>query len=205
MREIRQWRETLPGYAEDWLTVVLSRELAPADLGKLTLHVSGVSFAFSKAADASAVGGEGRVYSWKVDWDGRLNWRTGSSLRFWSGAVHDVHITSSKAVTNTKATGRPVITGEAKIGETLRVDTSGIADANGLSNAEFKYQWTVIEADGAASDRIFMSGPTVRLSSWSKYWGHLGKKLQVRVFFTDDADNVESLLSETTATIVDQE
>ena len=206
VKGIRQWMETSRGYENDWLTVVLSRELAPADLGALTLHVSGVSFAFSKATDAPAADGGGTVYGWKVDWDGPLNWWTGSSLRFHSGVVHDVHITSSAAGTNARATGRPVITGTARIGETLEVDTSGIADANGLSNAAFKYQWTVIEADGAAGDRRFMSGATVRLSSWIKYrYGHLGKKLQVRVFFTDDAGNVESLLSETTDTIVDQE
>ena len=204
VKGIRQWMETSRGYENDWLTVVLSRELTPADLSALTLHVSGVSFAFSKATDAPAADGGGTVYGWKVDWDGPLNWRTGSSLRFHSGVVHDVHITSSAAGTNARATGRPVITGTARIGETLEVDTSGIADANGLSNAAFKYQWTVIEADGAAGDR--MSGATVRLSSWIKYrYGHLGKKLQVRVFFTDDAGNVESLLSETTATIVDQD
>ncbi len=206
VKGIRQWMETSRGYENDWLTVVLSRELAPADLSALTLHVSGVSFAFSKATDAPAADGGGTVYGWKVDWDGPLNWRTGSSLRFHSGVVHDVHITSSAAGTNARATGRPVITGTARIGETLEVDTSGIADANGLSNAAFKYQWTVIEADGAAGDRRFMSGATVRLSPWIKYrYGHLGKKLQVRVFFTDDAGNVESLLSETTDTIVDQE
>ena len=206
VKGIRQWMETSRGYENDWLTVVLSRELAPADLGALTLHVSGVSFAFSKATDAPAADGGGTVYGWKVDWDGPLNWWTGSSLRFHSGVVHDVHITSSAAGTNARATGRPVITGTARIGETLEVDTSGIADANGLSNAAFKYQWTVIEADGAAGDRRFMSGATVRLSSWIKYrYGHLGKKLQVRVFFTDDGGNVESLLSETTDTIVDQE
>ena len=201
---IRQWMETSRGYENDWLTVVLSRELAPADVSALTLHVSGVSFAFSKATDAPAADGGGTVYGWKVEWDGRLDWRTGSSLRFHSGVVHDVHITSSAAGTNARATGRPVITGTPRIGETLSVDTTGIADANGLSNAAFRYQWTVIEADGAARDR--MSGATVRLSSWSKYrYGHLGKKLQVRVFFTDDAGNVESLLSETTATIVDRD
>ena len=42
---------------------------------------------------------------------------------------------------NSPATGLPTISGIAQVGETLTVDTSGIDDADGISNATFSYQW----------------------------------------------------------------
>ena len=42
---------------------------------------------------------------------------------------------------NSPATGAPAITGTAQVGETLTANTSGISDADGLSNATFSYQW----------------------------------------------------------------
>ena len=43
-------------------------------------------------------------------------------------------------------TGAPSISGTARVGQTLTADTSGIADEDGLENAEFTYQW--IRNDG---------------------------------------------------------
>ena len=39
---------------------------------------------------------------------------------------------------NSPATGAPSIGGTAEVGETL---TSGVADEDGLDNADFTYQW----------------------------------------------------------------
>ena len=44
-------------------------------------------------------------------------------------------------VENSPATGQPTISGTAQVGQTLTADTSGIADADGLTNATFTYQW----------------------------------------------------------------
>ena len=59
-----------------------------------------------------------------------------------------------KAPENSPASGAPAITGTAQVGETLTADTSGIADADGLDNAAFSYQWL---ADGAhiRRDRLY--------------------------------------------------
>ncbi len=38
---------------------------------------------------------------------------------------------------NSATTGAPVITGTARVGQTLSVDTSGITDADGLTNASY--------------------------------------------------------------------
>ena len=92
---------------------------------------------------------------------------------------------------NTPSTGQPAIGGTAQVGETLTADTSGIADADGLENAAFTYQWTADDADidGATT-------PTYEPTDSEE-----GKAIRVRVSFTDDAGNEESLTSEPTAAV----
>ena len=64
----------------------------------------------------------------------------------------DVVTGQSGAPTNTTpanapATGQPTIAGTPEVGETLTLATSSISDDNGLTNANFAYQW-VRSADG---------------------------------------------------------
>ncbi len=89
---------------------------------------------------------------------------------------------------NNQATGQPTIGGTARVGETLTVSTSGLADANGLENAAFIYQWLADDAAiaGATSD------------SYTPVSADEGKTIKVRVSFTDDADNEESVTSAAT-------
>ena len=95
---------------------------------------------------------------------------------------------------NSPATGQPSISGTAQVGETLTADTSGIADADGLDNAEFSYQW--VANDGSAdSDIQDATGSTYTLADDE------GKTIKVRVSFTDDAENQESLTSVPTETV----
>ena len=89
---------------------------------------------------------------------------------------------------NNPATGSPAITGTAQVGETLTVDTSGIADEDGLENATFSYQWL---ADGTA-----ISGATA--NTYRPVGADEGKAIKVRVSFTDDAGNDETLTSAAT-------
>ena len=42
---------------------------------------------------------------------------------------------------NSPATGAPTISGTVQVGETLTADTSGVADADGLSNVQYEYRW----------------------------------------------------------------
>ena len=94
---------------------------------------------------------------------------------------------------NTPATGLPTINRTAQVGQTLTVDTSGIADADGLSNVTFHYQWLSsrdAEIQGATS------------STYTVQESDNGKVIKVRLTFTDDADNEEELTSEATATVV---
>ena len=90
--------------------------------------------------------------------------------------------------TNSPATGAPTITGTVQVGETLTANTSGIADADGLNNVRYEYQWLADDSDIAGG-----SGSTYTLADADE-----GKAIRVRVGFTDDANNEESLTSTAT-------
>ena len=96
------------------------------------------------------------------------------------------------AAANALATGAPTISGVAQVGETLLVDTSGIADADGLTNASYSYQW--LSDDGSTVSEIASAtGPSFAVSADDE-----GSTIQVKVSFTDDAGHDESLTSAAT-------
>ena len=96
---------------------------------------------------------------------------------------------------NSPATGAPTISGTVRVGETVTADTSGIADADGLESATFAYQW--IANDGTIDADI--SGATE--STYTLKDTDEGKTIRVRVSFTDDAGNEETLTSTATAAV----
>ena len=100
-------------------------------------------------------------------------------------AVYASALTTSNQAANSPATGGPGITGTVQAGETLTATTDGIEDEDGLTGAVFAYQWVRSGADieGAASSTYTVTGDDE------------GKPIQVRVTFTDDAGNAESLTS----------
>ena len=92
---------------------------------------------------------------------------------------------------NTSATGLPTIGGTAQVGEVLTADTSGIGDADGLTNPTYSYQWVA-----GGTDLGGATGSTYTLTA-----GEQGKTIKVRVSFTDDADNQERLTSAATEAV----
>ena len=121
----------------------------------------------------------------------------GSTIRvrvsFTDDAGNEETLTSAATATvdaapNSPATGAPTITGTAQVGEPLTADISGIADADGLDNATFTYQWVA-----GGSDIAGATGSSHTLASSEQ-----GQAMQVRVSFTDDRSNAESLTSEPT-------
>ena len=95
------------------------------------------------------------------------------------------------AAANSPATGAPIISGTARVGETLTVGTSGIDDADGLDNVGYSYQWLANGAD--------IAGATS--SSYTLVEADKGKTIQVKVSFRDDKNNPETLTSEATAAV----
>ena len=102
------------------------------------------------------------------------------------------------AVTNNSTsiapTGAPTITGTAQVGETLTAVTTGIMDANGLTSPTYTYQW--IRANGTEADIASANSSTYTLDA-----ADLGKTIKVKVSFTDDTSNAETLTSAATATV----
>ena len=90
--------------------------------------------------------------------------------------------------TNSPATGAPTISGTAQVGETLEADTSGIADADGLSNVQYEHQWLADDTDIAGATGL----------TYAPVAADEGKVIKVEVSFNDDAGNDESLTSAAT-------
>ena len=93
---------------------------------------------------------------------------------------------------HTPATGAPAITGTARVGQTLTASTSGITDADGLTNVSYVYRWIRLDSDG-------MMNPTdigTDASTYTLVAADVGKKIQVGVSFQDDSGNDEELTSE---------
>ena len=86
---------------------------------------------------------------------------------------------------NRPAAGVPTISGTARVGETLTADTSGVADGDGLTNADFSYQWT--------ADSVDIEGGTS--SSYTPTNDEVCKAIRVRVSFQDDGGNRQSVTS----------
>ena len=100
-----------------------------------------------------------------------------------------------QGASNTPATGEPTIGGTAEVGETLTAGTTGITDADGLTNATYGYQW--VANDGTTDTDI--SGATD--ASYTLVADDEGSTIKVRVIVTDDAGNETTLTSAATAAV----
>ena len=99
--------------------------------------------------------------------------------------IREVSAGFSRAVGGTESKGEPRIDGIPEVGQTLSADTTGNTDADGLENGVFRYQWLAEDTDIAGA-----IGSTYTLTS-----GDVGKAIRVKVTFTDDGGNEETLTS----------
>ena len=103
--------------------------------------------------------------------------------------------TTAVIAANTSATGAPTISGTVQVDQTLTADTSGIGDADGLTNVSYSYQW--IANDGTSDSDI----ADATSSSYTLVAADAGKTIKVKVAFTDDAQNQETGTSAATAAV----
>ena len=96
-------------------------------------------------------------------------------------------------VQNQAPTGLPVISGTVQVGYALTADTSGIGDADGLTGAEFTYQWL-------RNDALLAGETGIEYLVKASDSGH---RLKARVYFRDDRGTPETLTSAATVTIPD--
>ena len=106
-------------------------------------------------------------------------------------AAADPHAPQETQAANSPATGAPTISGTAQVGETLTTDTSAIADADGLTNVTFSYQWMADDLNIQDA-----TGSTRTLTDSDQ-----GKAIKVKTSFTDDSNNAETLTSQATTAI----
>ena len=99
------------------------------------------------------------------------------------------------AIPNSAATGAPTISGTAQVGQALTASTSGISDSNGLADAIFTYQW--VANDGTEDTDI----QNATVSTYTLAAADEGKTIKVRVSFTDDGGNQETLTSAATVAV----
>ena len=170
----------------------------------LTVDTSGIAdadglnnavFAYQWLSDDADIGGAtGSTYTLVDDDEGRtikvrvtVTDDVGNETTLTSAATEAV-----EAKRNTAATGRPIISGTVRVGETLTADTTGIGDADGLANVSYSYQWVVTDG-GAYIDISGETGATYTLASTDR-----GLYILVRVSFADDAGKRETLTSAAT-------
>ena len=183
---------TISGTAQVGQTLTVDvTDIADAD------GLSAVSYSYQwMADDANIQGATGPTYTLTEDDEGKTI-RVLVSFADNAGNMESLpsaptDVVAAAPAQNIQATGQPTISGTVQVGETLMADTSEIADEDGLDNVTFSYQWM---ADGANIQDA--TG-----SSYTLTEAEQGKAITVRVSFTDDANNEESLTSAATDAVV---
>ena len=151
--------------------ILTSNNLTAAELAALKLHVCDTAYDFSDATHDE----NHYNYGWQVSFD-------------WSSESTRTLYLSLPA--NNAATGLPTISGTAEFGETLTAATSGIMDADGLPTS-FQYQWLRENQDGTSQEPI--AGATS--NTYTLGLEDVGKKVKVRVNFTDMLNGMEEVTS----------
>ena len=149
--------------------------LTTAERAALKLHVCDAAFDFSAATHDSST----YTYTFAADLD-------------WSGLSTRTVYLSLPA--NNAATGAPEILGTATVGETLTAAKGTIADADGVPTT-FTYQW--VRVDGLTETDI--TGATS--STYTLASADSGKKLKVKVGFTDNLSGEEERKSDASGTV----
>ena len=174
---------TLPDAAKGTLklddtAVVAEQVIAAADLGDLVY-----------TPPANAHGDDYASFTFKVS-DGTSESAAAYTLTIDVTAVNDA------------ATGQPTVSGTARVGQTLTAAKGTVADVDGLTKAAngdsgYAFTWQWYRVDGENESAIAdATAKTYALAAADQ-----GKKLKVRLGFTDDDGNEESRTSAETATV----
>ena len=171
--------------------------VSPSGTGSFAVIPQTYPTAESAATGEDPGGAEGwsiadQAYYLAVSSDART-WTAYDETASFKIQVKEGAVTVAKA--NIPATDLPTISGTAQVGETLTADTSAITDEDGLENVSYSYQWIV--NDGTEDADIEDATDSTYIPSVSD----VGKTIKVKVSFTDDADNDETLTSAATEAV----
>ena len=92
--------------------------------------------------------------------------------------------------TNNPATGKPTISGTAQVGNVLTADTSAIMDDDGVPST-LTYHWVSVDSDGTSNETNIGTNSV----NYTVATADVGKKIRVKVSFTDDGGNSEGPLT----------
>ena len=169
-----------------------------------TSYTASVANTVSQTTVTPTVNHSGAEYVIKLDGvedaDGVVSLSVGSKVITVELTAEDDETTQTYTVTVTRAenalpTGVPTISGTAQVGQTLTVDTSGIADEDGLTNASFGATWTANEG----YLRVLIAPG--RDLSYTVSRRDVGMTLEVQVNFEDDAGERHFVTSAKTALV----
>ena len=158
--------------------------LPPSTKGTLTLDggavetgqsVPATDIGAGKLAFTPAANGNGDPYTaftFKVS-DGALESAGAATMTIDVTAVND------------PATGKPSISGTARVGQKLKAVTTGIADVDGVAGVAFTYQWIRVTT-GSEANIAGANSSTYRLAA-----ADLNNQVKVRVSFTDNDGTTE--------------
>ncbi len=141
----------------------------------------GFEWAFTEATGEDSGGAAG----WTIDDVSR-----GGFAGMWDLSNPNAYqIRVNARVSNSPASGKPTISGTAEVGSTLRASASAVMDANGRPQI-VNFQW--VRVDGSEeSDISGAEEPEYELQSADR-----GKKVKVKVSFTDDDGYEEERVSD---------
>ncbi len=113
-------------------------------------------------------------------------------------ALTDQAVTNHTGIVNHPATGRPEIagTGRHQVGSELRAITDDIADTDGLFHVQWRYRWVRVDGDTEAEI------PGATESAYLTRDSDVGKRIKVRVSFSDDLGFLEVRQSEPTSVFI---
>ena len=171
--------------ASDLLTLIVGSGELP-DGSVLTLD--GTEFSIDAQSNASGTGEE----QWSIGPPG---------LPFDWGPDQKI-VLSLKLPAAGSATGKPAITGTAQVGQTLTAGFGTIADADGLPATfpdDYVFQWVRVDADGTSNPQD-IGGATS--DTYTLVAADEGKKVKVKVSFTDDSGTPEGPLESDATAIV---
>ena len=120
----------------------------------------------------------------------------GNDVATFTTDLGGVPAVTNNSIVNIPATGAPTITGTPQVGQTLTAVTTAIMDGNGLNNVSYTYQWIRVATDNTETNISIATA-----GSYTLVTDDLGKTIKVKVSFTDDAGNAETLTSVATAAV----
>ena len=178
---IEAWAGDFQSFVPGYLVFGFDRDLTEAHRAALRLHVCGTAYDFSDALGPF----DPHEYAWPDD----LDWEVLRSRTLYLSLPP-----------NNAASGKPAVTGTAQTAEVLTAAKGTIADADGLTLADateagfaYTYQWLRVDSDGTSNPTDIPGATGARYTVTA---ADMGKKLKVRVSFTDDFNANEARTSD---------